>query len=74
MLANLTPCPCPALQNDHYYADSMQRFLDMLTRRMYGSSSNNTDKENEINEALAKLWRSPKMLQQATASPERSWK
>lgn len=36
-------CPAAApllhLQNGHYYTDSMQRFLDMLTKRMYGSSS-----------------------------------
>ncbi|WIA22588.1 hypothetical protein OEZ86_009573 [Tetradesmus obliquus] len=32
-------------QNDRYFTDSMQRFLDMLTERMYGDSSD-TDNTN----------------------------
>jgi hypothetical protein len=45
------------LQNDHYYADSMQRFLGMLTKRMYGSSSAQRDStyQSYINSALANL-------------------
>jgi hypothetical protein len=50
---------CPALQNDHYYAYSMQKFLDMLTRRMYGSSSSsaidNSTYQSEISKALTSL-------------------
>ncbi|KAF6262011.1 P-loop containing nucleoside triphosphate hydrolase protein [Scenedesmus sp. NREL 46B-D3] len=44
-------------QNDHYYADSMQRFLDMLTKRMYGSSSaaHDTTYQSSISQALSYL-------------------
>lgn len=54
----LFPCWChAALLNDHYFTDSMQRFLDMLTERMYGDSSDtdNTNQQQQLKQALVYL-------------------
>jgi hypothetical protein len=57
--SNPTTCRSAALQNDHYFSDSMQRFLDMLTKRMHANSSssaaNDANYASNISQALAFL-------------------